>query len=163
MSERRETLKNYLTLPVIKTLDKQAIEHNIPHREPFLLVDEVRVLEEKKKYIGVRRVRADEYYFKGHFPQKPIMPGVLVVESISQAFGGAIMGYITQGGGGLPLFLSIDEAKFRGMVVPGDLLEMPIEIIRFGKISKIYAEAYVNGKLCTQASLTFILGETPHA
>ena len=73
------------------------------------------------------------------------------------------MGYITQGGGGLPLFLSIDEAKFRGMVVPGDLLEMPIEIIRFGKISKIYAEAYVNGKLCTQASLTFILGETPHA
>ena len=163
MSERRETLKNYLTLPVIKTLDKQAIAHNIPHREPFLLVDEVRVLEEKKKYIGVRRVRADEYYFKGHFPQKPIMPGVLVVESISQAFGGAIMGYITQGGGGLPLFLSIDEAKFRGMVVPGDLLEMPIEIIRFGKISKIYAEAYVNGKLCTQASLTFILGETPHA
>ena len=163
MSERRETLKNYLTLPVIKTLDKLAIEHNIPHREPFLLVDEVRVLEEKKKYIGVRRVRADEYYFKGHFPQKPIMPGVLVVESISQAFGGAIMGYITQGGGGLPLFLSIDEAKFRGMVVPGDLLEMPIEIIRFGKISKIYAEAYVNGKLCTQASLTFILGETPHA
>ena len=163
MSERRETLKNYLTLPVIKTLDKQAIEHNIPHQEPFLLVDEVRVLEEKKKYIGVRRVRADEYYFKGHFPQKPIMPGVLVVESISQAFGGAIMGYITQGGGGLPLFLSIDEAKFRGMVVPGDLLEMPIEIIRFGKMSKIYAEAYVNGKLCTQASLTFILGETPHA
>ena len=127
------------------------------------MVYEVRVLEEKKKYIGVRRVRADEYYFKGHFPQKPIMPGVLVVESISQAFGGAIMGYITQGGGGLPLFLSIDEAKFRGMVVPGDLLEMPIEIIRFGKISKIYAEAYVNGKLCTQASLTFILGETPHA
>ena len=109
MSERRETLKNYLTLPVIKTLDKQAIEHNIPHREPFLLVDEVRVLEEKKKYLGKHFVRPDE------------------------------------------------------MVVPGDLLEMPIEIIRFGKISKIYAEAYVNGKLCTQASLTFILGETPHA
>ena len=162
MSERRETLKNYLTLPVIKTLDKQAIEHNIPHREPFLLVDEVRVLEEKKKYLGKHFVRPDEYYFKGHFPAKPVMPGVLVVESMSQAFGGAIMGYITQGKGGLPLFLSIENAKFRGMVQPGDTLEMPIEILRLGKISKIYAEAYVNGKLCTQATLNFILGEIPN-
>lgn len=162
MSERRDTLKHFLELPVIKTLNKADIEANIPHRDPFLLVDEVRVLEEKKKYVGIKHVRADEYYFKGHFPQKPVMPGVLIVETISQAFGGAIMSQIATNGG-LPLFLSIDNAKFRGMVVPGDTLEMPIEIIRLGKISKIYAEAYVNGKLCTQASLTFILGENLHA
>ncbi len=162
MSERRDTLKHFLELPVIKTLNKADIEANIPHRDPFLLVDEVRVLEEKKKYVGIKHVRADEYYFKGHFPQKPVMPGVLIVETISQAFGGAIMSQIAANGG-LPLFLSIDNAKFRGMVVPGDTLEMPIEIIRLGKISKIYAEAYVNGKLCTQASLTFILGENLHA
>lgn len=162
MSERRDTLKHFLELPVIKTLNKADIEANIPHRDPFLLVDEVRVLEEKKKYVGIKHVRADEYYFKGHFPQKPVMPGVLIVETISQAFGGAIMSQIAANGG-LPLFLSIDNAKFRGMVVPGDTLEMPIEIVRLGKISKIYAEAYVNGKLCTQASLTFILGENLHA
>ncbi len=163
MSERRDTLKSFLTLPALKTLSREEIENTIPHRDPFLLVDEVRILEDKKKFLGIKRVRADEYYFKGHFPQKPIMPGVLVVESISQAFGGAIMGYITEGKGGLPLFLSIEDAKFRGMVVPGDTLEMPIEILRLGKISKIYAEAYVNGKLCTQAHLTFILGENLHA
>lgn len=162
MSERRDTLKHFLELPVIKTVNKADIEANIPHRDPFLLVDEVRVLEEKKKYVGIKYVRADEYYFKGHFPQKPVMPGVLIVETISQAFGGAIMRQIATNGG-LPLFLSIDNAKFRGMVSPGDTLEMPIEIIRLGKISKIYAEAYVNGKLCTQASLTFILGENLHA
>ncbi len=162
MSERRDTLKHFLELPVIKTLNKADIEASIPHRDPFLLVDEVRVLEEKKKYLGIKHVRADEYYFKGHFPQKPVMPGVLIVETISQAFGGAIMSQISKGGG-IPLFLSIDSAKFRGMVVPGDTLEMPIEILRLGKISKIYAEAYVKGKLCTQACLTFILGENLHA
>ena len=62
----------------------------------------------------------------------------------------------------LPLFLSIDDAKFRGIVRPGDLLEMPIEVLRLGKISKIYAEAYVNGKLCAQATLNFILGARNH-
>ena len=162
MSERRDTLKHFLEWPVINTLNKADIEASMPHRDPFLLVDEVRVLEEKKKYLGIKHVRADEYYFKGHFPQKPVMPGVLIVETISQAFGGAIMNQISKEGG-IPLFLSIDSAKFRGMVVPGDTLEMPIEILRLGKISKIYAEAYVKGKLCTQACLTFILGENLHA
>lgn len=162
MSAKSASLKEFLTLPVLETYDQERIKSTIPHREPFLLVDEVKVLEEKKKYLGIHRVRPDEYYFQGHFPGRPVMPGVLVVESMSQAFGGAIMGYITQGKGGLPLFLSIEDAKFRGMVQPGDTLEMPIEILRLGKISKIYAEAYVGGKLCTQATLNFILGETPN-
>lgn len=162
MSVKSASLKDFLTLPAVDVYDQERIKKNIPHREPFLLVDEVKVLEEKKKYLGKHFVRPDEYYFKGHFPTKPVMPGVLVVESMSQAFGGAMMGYITQGKGGLPLFLSIENAKFRGMVQPGDTLEMPIEILRLGKISKIYAEAYVNSKLCTQATLNFILGEIPN-
>lgn len=162
MSEKALNLKEYLTMPVLETYDQETIKKSIPHREPFLLIDEVRVLEHKKKYLGIKKVTGEEYFFKGHFPQKPVMPGVLVVESMSQAFGGSIMKYITQGMGGLPLFLSIENAKFRGMVVPGDTLEMPVEILRLGKISKIYAEAYVNGKMCTQATLNFILGETPH-
>ncbi len=155
----KNSLRELLTLPVIQTVTKEQIKNSIPHRDPFLLVDEVRVIEDGKKYVGVRHVSADEYYFKGHFPGSPVMPGVLVIESMSQAFGGAMMSRVVGKQEGIPLFLSIDEAKFRGIVRPGDTLEMPLEVLRLGRISKIYAEAYVNGKLCAQATLNFILGE----
>ena len=155
----KNSLRELLTLPVIQTVNKEQIKKSIPHRDPFLLVDEVRVIEDGKKYVGIRHVSADEYYFKGHFPGSPVMPGVLVVESMSQAFGGAMMSRVVGEQAGIPLFLSIEEAKFRGIVRPGDTLEMPLEVLRLGKISKIYAEAYVNGKLCAQATLNFILGE----
>ncbi len=154
----KNSLHAFLTLPVIQTINQEQIKSSIPHREPFLLVDEVRVLEDGKKYIGIHQVRADEYYFKGHFPGSPVMPGVLVVESMSQSFGGALMSRVVGQNAGIPLFLSIEDAKFRGIVKPGDTLQMPLEILRLGKISKIYAEAYVNDKLCAQATLNFILG-----
>lgn len=155
----KKTLHHFLTLPVLTIIDQQQIKKSIPHRDPFLLVDEVKVLEDAKKYIGIHHVRADEYYFKGHFPARPVMPGVLVIESMSQSFGGAIMNRVSGDSGAIPLFLSIEEAKFRGIVCPGDTLQMPIEILRLGKISKIYAEAYVKDRLCAQATLNFILGE----
>ena len=158
----KRNLHDFLTLPVLATYGQEDIKKNIPHREPFLLVDEIRLLEQDKKYIGVRRVRPDAYFFKGHFPNHPVVPGVLLIESMSQAFGGAVMDSVDKGQGRVPLFLSIEDAKFRGIVRPNDLLEMPIEILRLGKISKIYAEAYVNGKLCAQATLNFILGESSH-
>ncbi len=155
-------LKEFLTLPVLEIYGPDFIKKSIPHRFPFLLVDEVHVLELRKKYVGIHHVRADEYYFQGHFPGMPVMPGVLMVESMSQSFGAAAMHFVAAENKGVPLFLSIEEAKFRGMVKPGDTLEMPLEILRLGKISKIYAEAYVNGKRCVQATLNFILGEIPH-
>ena len=155
----KTSLQSFLTLPVVQIIDQEQIKDSIPHRDPFLMVDEVRVLEDGKKYLGVHYVRPDEYYFKGHFPGSPVMPGVLVVESMSQAFGGALMNRVVGQNAGIPLFLSIEEAKFRGIVRPGDTLQMPLEILRLGKISKIYAEAYVNDKLCAQATLNFILGE----
>lgn len=163
MGVKQISLKNFLAMPVREIYDLATIKGNIPHREPFLLVDEIRVLEEHKKYIGVHYVRDDEFYFKGHFPTHPVMPGVLIVESMSQAYGGAMMPHVTQPGRkSIPLFLSIENAKFRGMVRPGDTLEMPIQILRSGRISKIYGEAYVNGKLCAQATLNFILGDSPN-
>ena len=155
----KTSLQSFLTLPVVQVIDQEQIKESIPHRAPFLMVDEVRVLEDGKKYLGVHYVRPDEYYFKGHFPGSPVMPGVLVVESMSQAFGGALMSRVVGENAGIPLFLSIEDAKFRGIVRPGDTLQMPLEILRLGKISKIYAEAYVNDKLCAQATLNFILGE----
>ena len=110
MSAKSANLKDFLTLPVLETLNQEQIKSNIPHRDPFLLVDEVRVLEHGRKYLGIRRVRADEYYFQGHFPNHPVMPGVLVVESMSQAFGGAIMSAISKGKG-IPLFLSCSSKR----------------------------------------------------
>lgn len=161
MSAKQESLKPLLDLPVIRVMDKAEIERNIPHRDPFLMIDEVRILQEGKSCIGIKQVTGEEYFFKGHFPQKPIMPGVLVLESISQSFGAACMDTVAKNKE-LPLFLGIENAKFRGMVVPGDLLQMPVQVLRLGKLSRVYAEAYVNGKLCTQANLTFILGENLH-
>ena len=90
------------------------------------------------------------------------MPGVLIIESMSQAFGGAVMQDVAKDRQHIPLFLSIETAKFRGLVQPGDTLEMPIEILRLGRMSKIYSEAYVHDKLCAQATLNFVLGDALH-
>ncbi len=157
-----KSLLPLLSMPVQRIMDIDEIKQNIPHREPFLLVHEIRILEEVKSCIGIYKVTGEEYFFKGHFPQKPIMPGVLVLESISQAFGGAMMPHVNKTGKGIPLFLGVENAKFRGMVVPGDTLEMPIQVLRLGKLSRIFAQAYVNGKLCVEANLMFILGENLH-
>ncbi len=161
MKGKQPSLQPLLTMPVTEVLDQEAIKQNIPHRDPFLLVDEIHIIEPAKTCVGIKHITGEEYFFKGHFPQKKIMPGMLILESMSQSFGGAVMYSVTHGKG-LPLFLGVEDAKFRGMVVPGDTLQMPVQILRLGKLARIYAEAYVNDKLCAQAYLTFILGENLH-
>ena len=159
---KKNSLLPLLSMPVQRVMDIEEIKKNIPHIEPLLFVNEIRILEEGKSCIGIYKITGEEDFFKGHFPQKPIMPGVLVLESIAQAFGGAMMPYVNKTGKGIPLFLGVENAKFRGMIAPGDTLEMPIQVMRLGKLSRICAQAYVNGNLCVEANLMFILGENLH-
>lgn len=141
-----------------KTLKKEEIKNYIPHREPFLLIDETRVIEDDKYLLGIRKFTGEEDFFKGHFPTHPVVPGVLILEIMAQAAAAAIM-QNPRMKGKVGFLISVDFAKFRKQVSPGDLLQIPIEVIRVGKITKIYAEAYTQNGLCTEAQLNFILGE----
>lgn len=147
-----------LKAAVCKTLGKEEITKYIPHREPFLLIDETRVIEDDKYLLGIRKFTGKEDFFKGHFPSHPVVPGVLILEIMAQAAAAAIMqGPMFKGKVGF--LISVDFAKFRKQVQPGDTLKIPIEVLRVGKITKIYAEAYTESGLCTEAQLNFILGE----
>ncbi|MGB2578452.1 3-hydroxymyristoyl/3-hydroxydecanoyl-(acyl carrier protein) dehydratase [Elusimicrobium simillimum] len=154
MAEEKLNLAFLLDKKADKVITHEEVLSTILHRDPFLFVDYVNIIEEGKYYVGVRKYSGEEDFFKGHFPGMPVMPGVLTIESISQCAGAALMRGIN---GKVPMFLSIDEAKFRGMIKPGDTVLMPMQILRFGKISRIYAEAYANGTLCVQGYFNYIL------
>lgn len=126
------------------------IKNILPHREPFLFVDEVLELSEKK-IVAKRLIKDDEYFFKGHFPQEPIMPGVLIVEAIAQT-GGVML--LRKYSGAIPLFMGIDKARFRKIVKPGDTLVMEVELLQErGTIVKIFGTAKVNGELVCEATI----------
>ncbi|MDR0953232.1 MAG: 3-hydroxyacyl-ACP dehydratase FabZ [Elusimicrobiota bacterium] len=144
--------------PVVKTIKGEEIKKYLPHREPFLLVDETRVIKEDKYLVGIRKFTGEESFFKGHFPSYPVVPGVLILEIMAQAGGAAIMQSPTFKGK-VSFLMSIDFAKFRKQVLPGDTLKIAIDVLRAGKITKMYAEAYTDNGLCAEAQLNFILGE----
>jgi 3-hydroxyacyl-[acyl-carrier-protein] dehydratase len=144
--------------PVEYIVERPAIERALPHRDPFLFVDEVHLFEEERYMLGLRRFTGEEAFFKGHFPNYPVVPGVMILECMAQAVGAAIM-QSDKFRGKEAFFMSIDYAKFRKQVRPGDLLKIAIEVLRAGKITKIYAEAYTHNGLCTEAELNFILGD----
>ncbi len=147
-----------LKAAVVKTLQKEEIKKYIPHREPFLLIDETRVIENDKYLLGIRKFTGEEDFFKGHFPTHPVVPGVLILEIMAQAAAAAIMqNPILKGKVGF--LISVASAKCSNQVTPGDVLQIAIEVIRAGKMTKIYAEAYTDNGLCTEARLNFILGE----
>jgi len=140
---------------VTAPLDRDGIRAIIPHREPFLLVDEVTELEPGVRAAGRYLVKADEWYLAGHFPGNPIMPGVLQVEALAQL--GAVCGLAHPDfAGKLALFAGIDDVRFKRIVRPGDVLDLlcEVEAVR-GPVGKGKVRASVDGELAVRGTLTF--------
>ncbi len=136
-------------------LDRAAIEAILPHREPFLLIDEVLELEPGERVVARKRVRDDEWYLRGHFPGRPVMPGVLIVEAMAQTGAVAVLSE-EENRGRLALFAGIDDTRFKRIVKPGDELELEctLEQVR-GPVGKGKARASVDGQLAARGTLTF--------
>jgi 3-hydroxyacyl-[acyl-carrier-protein] dehydratase len=143
------------TLP----LAKREIEQILPHRDPFLLLDEVLVLEPGARVVARKTVRADEWYLAGHFPGRPIMPGVLMVEAMAQTGAVAVLAD-AENRGKLALFAGIDDVRFKRVVEPGDTLELTCELERVrGPIGRGRATATVEGELAVRGTLTFAVAD----
>ena len=140
-------------------LDINDIQRILPHRYPFLLVDKIVRLEEDKYALGIKNVSINEQFFQGHFPGRPVMPGVLIVEAMAQLAGVLILSKRANLGK-RAYFMSIDKVKFRRMVLPGDQLFMEVSVTRLKtKTGQVYARAMVNDKLAAEATLMFSLAE----
>ena len=138
-------------------LNKEEIEKIIPQRDPFLMIDEVEEYVPGESAIDNKYVNEKEWYFKGHFPGNPIMPGVLITEALAQTGAVAILS-MEENKGKNALFGGIDKLKFKKMVVPGDTLKLEVKIIkRKGPIGVGEAIATVDGKIAAKGELTFAL------
>ena len=138
-------------------LDIIEIQKLIPHRYPFLLVDKIIDMEPGIRATGIKNVTMNEPFFQGHFPEKPIMPGVLIVEAMAQVAAVICMG-LEENRGKLGVFTGIDKCKFRRQVVPGDIIRMEVEMITLRRgIGKAETKAYVGEELVCAANLTFAL------
>ncbi|WP_370296844.1 3-hydroxyacyl-ACP dehydratase FabZ [Rossellomorea marisflavi] len=140
-------------------LDINEIKDIIPHRYPFLLVDRILEVEEGKSAIGIKNVTTNEEFFNGHFPDYPVMPGVLIVEALAQV-GAVAMLKKEENRGRLAFFTGIDKCRFKRQVKPGDQLRLEVEMIRFkGAIGKGKGIATVDGEVACELEMMFALGE----
>ncbi|MEG2017496.1 MAG: 3-hydroxyacyl-ACP dehydratase FabZ [Clostridium sp.] len=148
------------TLKVENTisLNIKEIQEIIPHRYPFLFVDSIESLEPLKRAVGYKNVTMNEYFFQGHFPQEPVLPGVIIIEALAQVGAIALL-YDEKFRGKIAYFGGIKNARFREKVVPGDRLRLEVEIIKMkGPMGIGQATAKVGAKVVCQAELTFAVG-----
>ena len=139
-------------------MDIKEIKEILPHRYPFLLVDKITEIEEGKRVKGYKNVTINEPFFQGHFPEYPVMPGVLVLEALAQVGAVAVLS-MEQFKGKNPLFAGADKVKWRRQVMPGDKLELECEIIKIkGPIGIGKALATVEGKKACEAEIMFAIG-----
>lgn len=143
-------------LPTV--FDIQQIMELIPHRYPMLLVDRIVEMETKKSIVGIKNVTINEQFFQGHFPERPVMPGVLIVEAMAQTGGVLICQEFENIEDYVIFFMTINNVKFRRPVVPGDQVRMEIEVLHFKRnICRLKGSAYVDGKLCASAEFSSML------
>ena len=139
-------------------MDIKEIREILPHRYPFLLVDKITEMEEGRRVKGYKNVTINEPFFQGHFPEYPVMPGVLVLEALAQVGAVAVLS-MEQFKGKNPLFAGADKVKWRKQVMPGDKLELECEIIKIkGPIGIGKAVATVDGKKACEAEIMFAIG-----
>ncbi|AZR73951.1 3-hydroxyacyl-[acyl-carrier-protein] dehydratase FabZ [Anoxybacter fermentans] len=131
----------------------------LPHRYPFILVDRILELEEGVRVVGIKNVTINEAFFQGHYPDHPVMPGVLIVEAMAQVSGFMLLDK-HKSSRQLPYFTGIDKVKFRKPVVPGDQLRIESEMLKLRRnIAKVYCRALVDGEIVAEGELMFTVVE----
>ncbi len=150
-----------IVAPKMAILDIQAIEKILPHRYPFLLVDRILELEEMR-VVGIKNVTANEPYFTGHFPGNPVMPGVLIIETMAQVAGVLVLSRMVEREKKIVFLASIQEAKFRKPVTPGDQLRIEVNFLRLKpSAAKIHSIATVNTVVVAEADFICSLIDKP--
>ncbi len=140
------------------TLDVDAIRLLLPHRAPFLFVERITDIVPFESGIGWKAVSYNDPHFQGHFPEFPVMPGVLIVEALAQTAGALVQHSLGQTAGGRVFFLTIDNARFRKPVRPGDMLRMPVKALRRrGAVFKFEGKAFVGDDLCAEAEYSAMI------
>jgi 3-hydroxyacyl-[acyl-carrier-protein] dehydratase len=135
-------------------LDVVEIQKLLPHRYPFLMVDAIVEVERLKRIVGIKNVSINEYYFQGHFPGKPVMPGVLILEAVAQTGGLLLLLDVPDRENKLLYFVAVDGARFRRPVVPGDQLRIEVKVLNWrGDFCKLEGKATVNGQLAAEGTV----------
>lgn len=138
-------------------MNTEEIKAIIPHRYPFLLVDKIIEIDEAKRAVGIKNVSINEPFFQGHFPDYPVMPGVLIVEAMAQVGAIAVLN-MEENKGKIGFLAGLDKCRFKRQVKPGDQLRLEVEIIRMkGPIGKGKGRATVDGELACEAEITFAI------